>query len=430
MANNSITVEDSLALLSRDYDKSNDLINAIGQANTLVHKLTIICISLAKERNDGSLATKVPGRWLKFVFGKDNSNSFYDNIKDVLHKRADKQSLLDYYLLCYDDEQKKVRGINVVDTAEFKNGELEVIFTSGIKPYIWNLQNNYTKLSLAEAMSLKEVYSIKLYEILKAAYNYEEWIAKNKLHTYIPNNSYEIVYDLIEIQLRLNLIDAARDERITREISKVQPDYDKIRKYLAENVEKEKNREPDPKKRNYIQKYRDWSSFRTKVLNPGKKELEEKTSICFEAKPVRTGRGGLTTAVRFKIYKNLLHPELEEEKEKVIVEEQPEISEVEKYSLAFKVQTLLGTENFTMDNVLDILKDAGYVYEKVETAYNLMKKSKTTIDNPTGYMRSLIKGNATASEPIKPKEKKKSGFGNFPQNTYDFNELEDLLLDN
>lgn len=430
MANNSVTVEDSLALLSRDYDKSNDLINAIGQANTLVHKLSIICIALVKERNDGSIAAKIPGRWLKIIFGKNNSNSFYDNIKDVLHKRADKQSLLDYYLLCYDDEQKKVRGINVVDTAEFKNGELEVIFTAGIKPYIYNLQNNYTKLSLAEAMALKEVYSIKLYEILKAAYNYEEWIAKNKLHTYVPNDSYEVVYDLIEIQLRMNLIDAARDERITREISKVQPDYNKIRKWLAENVEKEKERESDPRKRNYIQKYRDWSSFNTKVLKPAKKELEEKTSICFESFPVRTGRGGLTTAVRFKIYKNLLCQDVEENNEEVVVEEQPELSEAEKYAIAFRVQTLLGTEHFTMQNVLDILKDASYDYDKVENAYKIMQKSRTTIENPTGYIRRLIKDGAISSEPISLKKEKKNRFNDFPQNSHDFEELENLLLDN
>ena len=146
VSKNNNSVENSLALISRDYEKSNDLINGVGQANTLVHKLSIVCISQAKEENDGTLVATIQGQWLKIIFEKNNSNSFYDNVKAVLHKRADKQSLLDYYLLVYDDEEKKVKGINVVDTADFQNGTLKVYFTKGIKPYIWNLQNNYTKL--------------------------------------------------------------------------------------------------------------------------------------------------------------------------------------------------------------------------------------------------------------------------------------------
>ena len=250
------------------------------------------------------------------------------------------------------------------------------------------------------------------------------------MHTYVPNDTYEIVYDLIDLQLRINLIDAARDERITREISKVQPNYDKIRKWLSENVDQEKKRESDPKKRNYIQKYRDWNSFNNKVLKPAKKELEEKTSIRFESFPVRTGRGGLTTAVRFKIYKNLIEEQQKETTEEVVDIQPVEISEAEKYTIVFKTQTLLGTEKFTMQNVIDIAKDASYDYSKIETAYKLMNNSRTTIDSPVAFMRAMVKKEITVSEPIKAKKKTKNSFNDFPQNTYNFGELENLLLDN
>ena len=427
-----ILSKNTFNLISHEYEKSNNLINAVGPANELVQKLTVLSISVAKEEIvDGKtkLVATIKGIDLKKILKKTN-NSFYEQVKTLTTKRADKQSLLDYYLLIYNDEEQSVTGINVVEKVDFRDGVFRMIFTDAIKPYIWGLKDNYTKLSLADALSL-DIYSFRIYEILKAEYDYKEWEAKNKYHNYVPNNSYYVRYDLIDLQLRIGLIDATRDDRITKELKNSAPDFDKIRGYLRENETKEKEKESDPKRRKYIQKYRTWNAFKTKVLVPAQKGLEEKSSsIIFDFTPERSGRGGLVTEVTICISnKNKIEelPETIIENDTSSNEKNTQISEAEKYMIFFKIQTLVGTSLFTPEQILMFMEDADNDYDKIETAFKIFQTQKNDIPNPVGFMREAIKQEWVMG---KPKENKKNSFMNYMQNTYNFEELEEKLLDN
>lgn len=428
-----LSSKDMFNLISHEYEKSNNLINAVGPANELVQKLTVLSISVAKEEEiDGKtkLVATLMGKDLKKILKKTN-NSFYEQVKILTDKRTDKQSLLDYYLFVYDDEKKSMRGINVVEEVNFESGVFKMIFTDAIKPYIWDLKNNYTKLSLADALSL-DLYSFRIYEILKSEYDIREWEAKNRYHNYEPNASYYVRYDLIDLQLKIGLIDATRDDRITKELKNSSPDFDKIRGYLKENETKEKEREKDPKRRKYIQKYRTWNAFKTKVLVPAQNGLNEKSSsIIFDFEPGRSGRGGLVTEVTICISnKNRV-----EEKTEIVIDENTtveekaaQISEAEKYMIFFKVQTLLGTELFTPEEILLFMTDAKNSYERIETAYKILQMQKHEIPNPVGFMREAIKNEWTVPNP--KQSSSKNSFMQFTQNVYDFDALEEKLLDN
>lgn len=428
-----LTSKDTFNLISQEYEKANNLINAVGPANELVQKLTVLSISVAKEEEiEGKtkLVATMMGKDLKKILKKTN-NSFYEQVKTLTAKRADKQSLLDYYLLIYNDEEQSVTGINVVEKVEFKDGVFKMIFTDAIKPYIWGLKDNYTKLSLADALSL-DIYSFRIYEILKAEYDYREWEAKNRYHNYKPNNDYYVRYDLIDLQLRIGLIDATRDDRITKELKNNTPDFDKIRGYLKENEQKEKEREKDPKRRKYIQKYRTWNAFKTKVLVPAQNGLNEKSSsIVFDFEPGRSGRGGLVTEVTICISSKAKTEEQQEvvvENTTPIVENVTPITEAEKFMIFFKAQTLLGTEMFTPEQILMFMADANNSYDRIESAYKILQMQRNDVPNPVGFMREAIKNEWPL--PSAKQSVQKNAFMSFEQNTYDFKDLEEKLLDN
>lgn len=428
-----ISSKETFNLITQEYEKANSLINAVGPANELVQKLTVLSISAAKEEMvDGKtkLVATIKGKDLKKILKKTN-NSFYEQVKTLTTKRADKQSLLDYYLLIYDDDEKRVTGINVVEAVDFHDGVFKMIFTDSIKPYIWGLRDNYTKLSLADALSL-DIYAFRMYEILKAEYDYREWEAKNKLNNYEPNTSYYVRYNLIDLQLKIGLIDANRDDRITKELKNSVPDFDKIREYLKENETKEKEREKDPKRRKYIQKYRTWNAFKSKVLVPAQEGLREKSSsIVFDFAPERSGRGGLVTEVTICISnkaKAVGTPENEPEEGGIVIDSVQPISEAEKYMIFFKTQTLVGTEQFAPDDILVFMTDSNYNYDKIENAYKLLQLQKNDVPNPVGFMRQAIRNEWPL--PNLNHRTKQNGFLNFSQNEYDFNNLESSLLEN
>ena len=52
--------------------------------------------------------------------------------------------------------------------------------------------------------------------------------------------------------------------------------------------------------------FEDWRNFRRKVLEVAKKELEESeySEICFDYEPVKSGKGGKVTGIRFFVKKN------------------------------------------------------------------------------------------------------------------------------
>lgn len=396
-----------LSLLSgKQYSKSNALINAKGKTSLFCQKLMAIGIQQAEEDEEGNLTTTIRGTDLRKIFGNKNG-SFYQEIKELVEPVKGKPSLLDWRVIYTDDATERVEAINIISDAKFEDGVFSFSFNKKVKSQVWELKSNYTIFSLTETIPLKSIYSFRIFELLKAELDKQQYRAK-KNGTYRPGDTYITDINLTDLKLKLGIIDPNTDRKILDAIKKDNPDFDMI--------------EDLAKGQKDTAKYRRFSDFREATLEVAKKELEVKTSISFDYEQLKSGRGGRTTGIRF-----FIHSKQDERVEVIDTQEKPvsEISEAEKYGIAFQTQVMLGTELFSMEDVLVIIKAANYDMDRISNAYNLFKKSKTTIDNPTGWMIDAIKKDYRPS-----KGKVNHAFNSFPQNSYDFNALEEALLDN
>lgn len=403
----SIDTYDLSLLSGKQYSKSNALINAKGKTSLFCQKLMAIGIQQAEEDEEGNLTTTIRGTDLRKIFGNKNG-SFYQEIKELVEPVKGKPSLLDWRVVYTDDTTEKVEAINIVSDCKFEDGIFSFSFNKKVKNQVWQLKSNYTIFSLTETIPLKSIYSFRLFEMLKAELDKQQYRAK-KSGTYKPGDTYITDINLTDLKLKLGIIDPNTDRKILDAIKKDNPDFEMI-----ENLAKGQKD---------TAKYKRFSDFREATLEVAKKELAEKTSISFDYEQLKSGRGGRTTGIRF-----FIHSKQDEGVEVESTKDTPvaEISEAEKYAVAFQAQVLLGTELFNMEDVLSIIKAAGYDMDRITAAHKLFMKSKTVIENPTGWMIDAIK------KAYKQPQKKETTnqFNMFPQNSYDFDKLEAELLDN
>lgn len=392
-------------LEGKHYQKSNALVNSKGKASLIAQKLFAIGIQQAEpEEKTGLLVAELKGTDLRKIFNKTNG-SFYDQIKDAVTPVNDRQSLLDYRVVFTDDTTKKVEAINVITDCTFEDGILTMRFNNKVNNQIHELKANYTVFSLAETMPLKHIYSFKLYEILKAEYDRQDYIAEKYNKKSNDNPTYIMEIDLIDLKLRLGIIDANANDDILKAVKKTNPDY--------EDIEKRASVQDD------FKKYSDFAAFRRAALDKPQKELREKTSIQFEYVPIKCGRGGKTTGIRFFISKNNSDSDVSIEKEPVNIT----ISEDEKMESIFSIKMLLGSE-FSIADARVLAEKANYDVKKVTDAIDLMNDSESEIKNVVAWLLKAIENNYQP-----PKSKKHSpSFFKFQQNTEDIDEK--LFLDN
>jgi len=123
-------------------------------------------------------------------------------------------------------------------TLDAGTGVLELRFDPDLKPHFLQLQANFTRYSLTEFLSLKSIYSQRLYEVLKS-YSGQDYV--------------ELMLDDLYTTL----------------------DF------------------PAALRKNFFH-------FRKKVLEQAHKEIVDgKLSLWFDWTPIKTGRGGKVSAIRF-----------------------------------------------------------------------------------------------------------------------------------
>ena len=165
---------------------------------------------------------------------------------------------------------------------------------------------------------------------------------------------------------------------------------------------------------NYLKVYAD---FKNKVIIQAQKELKNKTDISFDFIEIKTGRK--VTSIKFYIKENKALNEIKiglASSEVASTEESIPSSDIK------KVQAIFTKHNIKQLEASYILKDAKNNLELIKQCYEyLLNKDK--IDNIVGYMRKLVKGFN------KPQENIQTGlFNDYPQRTYDFDDLENKLL--
>ncbi len=416
---------DLSSLSKKKYSISNNLINAKGKTTPLAEKLFHIGIYQAElEEGTGQLVVTLHGTELREIFN-DQSGSFYDRIKELVTPDKTKPSLLDWRIIYANDETQQISAINVVTDCEFENGTLQMRYNNKVTKSIYNLKKNYTQFSLAETIPLKSIYSLRLYEILKAEYDRQCGIAMKMGESWDYSEPCVWVVNLTDLKLRLGIIDPNENRDIANALTKSSVDFNYIEKLAEEASEKEqsetnrrqKNKKKEDSPEEPKTKYHEWGDFRKNVILVAKKELADKTSVRFDFKPERGGLGGKTHGVKFFIYKDAPKAENKEELKILTNEEKDEIID--------QISEII-EENLKVKDYRAIAEAAGYDIGKVKKAYSVMSAGSSKVESVTAFMIKAIKKDYDL--PVKGRIK--NSFNSFKQNTYDFEELENKLLDN
>jgi len=230
-----------------------------------------------------------------------------------------------------------------------------------MKPHIYNLKKDYTRMSLDVLCSFKSLFTTRIYEILRTQYYRFEKECNDELLVPRPPKA---PYSLAELKFTLNVADANESKTVKRLVEQGR---------FEEALEEIKDASFD-----------DWRNFRRKVLEVAKKELEESeySEICFDYEPIKSGKGGKVTGVRFKVRKNrncthhsdlwrIRGEEMQEIIPGVVESKQPEIPE----GMVMEVADIFGNEPVTIQDIKTLILASRQNVEAIKRAFSMAKKS-------------------------------------------------------
>lgn len=386
---NKISEEEQKQLAMVKYRKSNKLVNSRGRTSASVHRLFTVAISEAKLIGNQAVAT-IPGTKLRAIF-QNYTGSFYDVVRRACKSPTNKADLLSWRLEMEDDDTESFSYINVVSSAEFKNGKLTVVFSPEITKEITGLRSNYSEFYRGITLSMKSSCSMILYERLSSQADYLRSTKHNE------NGPYYVEYDMEELRHVFSL------DYTTTEGKKT------VKKHL----------------------YQRYVDFRVNILEVAKAEINELSPLTIEYEPIMRGRGGKTVGIKFII-------ERKQKAQTISKEEQ-----TRRKVVFADVSGLLENQNLPIKTIQRICETADYDYDKIKAAYDLSEQ-QAEIDNFAGWLISAIRDGYQASTTEKKasgktakktgtktsKKKRKPQFSDFEQTEYDFDELEEKLTAN
>lgn len=377
------------------YKKSNLLISSKYKSTITENKIQAIALASiqnAKENKAGNLECTFSAAELRKLFG-DDSGSLYKRLDSTAKKMTG--SVIGYT----NEETQSFEYISVISKAKYENSKFTIIFNGELKNQILDIQEKYTILNLTTMMKFEHVYSFRLYEYIKSEYYKKKYIVQER----IKGMGYEMTIPCAEMRLMMGTVDA-NDDKVKAVLSKgKKPDYNKA----VEVAEKEKK-----------SKFKEWKEFKRSVIDVAVKEINELTELNIECKTDRAGIGGKAVGISFIITdKEDTNSNIEAE---VIDEEAVDILD-----LIDEVRAFI-TDNLPSSDIKAILESADLDVNRVKAAYELSKRQKK-ISNLTGWLIKAIKDNY---QPGISTKSKGNNFNNFQQNDVDFDELENLLLDN
>lgn len=357
-------------LMERDtVSRSNMLIESKSSTSLFERKLLNIAIAKAYIE-DGELIAKVSTKDVKNYL-HITGNSIYSRLKEV------SKETLGHVVSIEDDEKENFIMFNVVNKCEYRDGVFTTRFTKEMKPHIYNLKKDYTRMSLDVLCSFKSLFTTRIYEILRTQYyRFEREKCRELIVPRPPKNPYSIA----ELKFTLNVVDANASKAVKRLV-----EQGRFEEALAEIKDAP---------------FGDWRNFRRKVLEVAKKELEESeySEICFDYEPIKSGKGGKVTGIRFFVQKNpncVHHSDLyrmpgvpEEEEEiapDVLAAKKTEVNE----AYILEVADIFGSEPVTIQDIKVLLQVSENQPALIRKAFQ-MAQEQAYINNLIGWMRRCI----------------------------------------
>lgn len=372
-------------LMEREMvSRSNVLIESKSSTSLFERKLLNIAIAKAYIE-DGELIARVSTKDVKNYL-HISGNSIYTRLKEV------SKETLGHVISIEDDEKENFIMFNVVNKCEYRDGVFTTRFTKEMKPHIYNLKKDYTRMSLDVLCSFRSLFTTRIYEILRTQYYRFE--RENSEELIVPRPPKK-PYSIAELKFTLNVVDVNASRAVKRLVEQGR---------FEEALEEIKDAP-----------FGDWRNFRRKVLEVAKKEMEESeySEICFDYEPVKSGKGGKVTGIRFIVKKNpicthhsdlkrMMRVEPEEIAPNVLPAKKAEADE----GLILEAADIFGNEPVTIQDIRMLLEVSGNQTEAIRRAFQ-MAQEQSYINNLIGWMRRCIEEKWYESENL-PKFKGKT----------------------
>jgi len=284
--------------------QSNKLIEASHSFTVLEQKLVRLLASMIQKDDIEFKQYKFKAMDLSRIVGIQQKNIYksLDKITDKLMSRV---------ITIRNNKEQKFKKFHLIKTAEFENGILTMEIDVKMKEFYLQLKQ-YTKYQLKNIMRFKNIYSFRLYELLKQ-------------------------YEKIG-----NRIITINDLRTALDID--------------------------------VKKYAIYSNLKQKVINIIKKEINENTDIYFEYEEIKTNRK--VTGIKFYIKASKAKNKADEEvcstlEGKSTNEEERSFTELMKMVKTIFKEKITGLE---AKSIIDIAKgDINIIKEKYSLSQNATK---------------------------------------------------------
>ena len=215
----------------REYSvvKSNDLIQRSRyQLSTVEQKIILYLISKIKPDDDNLKLYDFQIKDFCEICGIDEKNGGnYIMLKHLLKDLADKS----VWVTLTDGRETVVRWVErpYIDK---KSGKIQIKLDELMKPYLSELQKQFTKYNLYFILAMKSKYSLRLYEILKSHENMggcEYDLAQLKKMLFAENYTYLKDFKKIVMDISMREINNFGDITVTHEFIKQGRAFSKIK---------------------------------------------------------------------------------------------------------------------------------------------------------------------------------------------------------
>ena len=278
-----------IAVSDKDkYRKSNFLISSVYKSSLTENRVLAVMLNHiddSYEDKGGNIVCTIKASELKKILNV-KGNGVYDRLSEVAKRMAGGRAI------GYSDPEKQTFAYApLIVLCAMQDGEFTCKFNGAMRKYLKSMKNQYTELNLSTMLSLSSVYAFRLYELLRSACYYPKGV------NVFENDVFKVEMNLSELKLEMGVVNGEL-ERTKAILSKTgengTPDYDRAVERSEEKM------------------YDKYSKFRERCLEPAVNEISEKTEMQVKFEPMRTGRGGKTTGIRFYVRMNRTETEYTE----------------------------------------------------------------------------------------------------------------------
>jgi plasmid replication initiation protein len=306
--------------------RSNDLIQARYKLTVEEQRLVLLLSSMIRADDEDFKDYEIRVSDFVKMFGLEKRKAIYKAVEESARELAGRK--ID---LSRDGKKIYASWLSYVEYVE-GSGIVKLRFDKSLKPYLLQLQGNFTQYQLETVASFKSSYTIRLYELLKM----EVWKAEKA-----GKNQFEKVFSLEEYRQLLGIEKKA---------------------------------------------YPIFANFRIRVIEPTVREITEQTDLnIFETKYIKTGK--TITSISFVV----LIKDEKQKKAKIEREEQKEEEREEKQEIHKAIQALIDN-GFSFENARTYKAKYGIKQIERNLAYmQAEERNGKKIENRPAYLASAIR---------------------------------------